>query len=153
MERRRYGGPLYETLEPIITGLGFGIVELIGRQRKNTFHVHLVIHHSDGVDVENCAEVHKTVLPRIEVLYESLEIHLQVSSPGIYRKFKDAREFEIFKGKKVKVLRTGRSEWVKGTIEEADESSVKLTFEEETDQSEGDVVPYAEIQKARLDYP
>ncbi len=153
MERRIYGGPLYESLEPIITGLGFGIVELVGRQRKSTFHVHLVIHHPDGVGIENCAQVHRTVLPRIEVMYESLDVHLEVSSPGIYRKIKDAREFEIFKGKSIKVLRSGSSEWIKARIDDADEKSVSLRFYENGDTMEKDVVPFAEIQKARLDYP
>ena len=105
---------LHELVAPLIEGLGYQIVELTGAQRKRTLHVHLVIHKPTGINLEDCTAVYKTIFPRLEVSTEADDVHLEVGSPGVYRKIKDASEFDIFLGSKVKIMSDDDLEWVFG---------------------------------------
>ena len=139
---------LFDDLNPVIRGLGYGIVELRHARRQGTLHVVLVIHSDGGVNVDACAGVYRAIYPRLEILYADADIQLEVSSPGIYRNFKSPREFAIFAGCSAKVLLEDETEWRKGTIGESDDSTVRMDF----DGTEVDL-SFADIRKARLDYP
>jgi ribosome maturation factor RimP len=137
---------LFTDLNPIITGLGYTIVEFKKQQVKGTLHVSIVIYKHTGISLDDCEEVHNTVLPRIELLEDLRDIHLEVSSPGINRKFKSADEFPIFVHNNVKILEEGASDWVRGQIESADEESVTIKCEKSTC-----TMNYEQIKKAKLD--
>ena len=139
---------LFDDLDPVIRGLGYCTVELRSAQRRGTLHVVLVIHRDGGVDVEACAGVHRAIYPRLEVLYDGVDIQLEVSSPGIYRNFKSPREFAIFAGSSAKVLLDGETEWRKGVIVESGDSTVTMDFDDTAE-----VLDLAVIRKAKLDYP
>lgn len=138
---------LFHDLEPVVRGLGYSIVELSAARRQGVFHVVLVIYRDDGVDVQACADIHRAIYPRLEVLHPDADIQLEVSSPGIYRNFKSPREFAIFAGCSAKVLLEGENEWRTGVIDTSSDSSVRLKVD-------GSVleVDFAEIRKAKLDY-
>lgn len=148
MERSPETGALYETVAPLVRGMGYQIVELVGKQRKQTFHVNLVIHQEQGVDLADCTQVYKAIYPRLEVVVGMTDLHLEVSSPGVYRTFKDAREFAIFAGSKVKVLTGDGSDWLVGTIGEVTDESVTI-------EAEGvpHTIRFDGIRKAQLAYP
>jgi len=137
---------LLEDLRPVVEGLGFHIVDLRGKQVKTTFHVSVIIHSPDGVGLDGCETVHRTVLPRLEMMEDNRDIHVEVSSPGIDRAFRTASEFAIFVGKGVRVLLKEENDWIGGIISSAGDKEVCL----ETD---GDTAcfGYAQIRKARLD--
>ncbi len=148
MKRSVEGGILYETVSPLVHGMGFQIVELVGTQRRGTFHANLVIYREAGVDIGDCTRVYKAVFPRLEVVVDAPEVHLEVSSPGVYRKIKDAREFAVFRGSKVRLMVADSTEWIVGTIVEAGEDAVTLRADGTTQSYR-----YVEIRKAQLDYP
>jgi len=53
---------------PIIEGLGFSVVELnIGRS-THQINVAIVIYNPEGVGIEDCASVSRTLRPRLELL-------------------------------------------------------------------------------------
>ena len=139
---------LFDDLDPVVRGLGYSIVELSAARRQGVFHVVLVIYRDDGVNVQACADIHRAIYPRLEVLHPDADIQLEVSSPGIYRNFKSPREFAIFAGCRVKLLLEGEGEWRKGIIGTSSGASVSLD-------SDGSVVEveFAVIRKAKLDYP
>ena len=86
-------------LKPIISGMGFEIVELkIGRAKKET-HITVIIYKPDGVGINDCTAVSKTIYPRLEFFEELENFILKVTSPGIDRVFKNPGEYKIF-GKK-----------------------------------------------------
>lgn len=147
MERSSQSGALFQTVAPLVRGMGFDIVELVGKQVKQTFHVNLVIHRDSGVDIADCTRVYKAVYPRLEVAVD-VEVHLEVSSPGVYRKFKDAREFAIFTGSKVKVLPENQSEWLVGMIGDATDEHVEIEEEDAVR-----TIRFEDIRKAQLAYP
>lgn len=138
---------LWDDVEPVISGLGFSIVELKSRIVRNNFQVHLVIYHPEGVGVEDCSLVYKTLFPRIEILIENRDINLEVSSPGIERRLKSVEEFAVFKGKGIRILPVDSEEWITGIIEETDLEKVRIKKGNETVDIE-----YNAVRKAKLDY-
>ncbi|HUX50118.1 MAG TPA: ribosome assembly cofactor RimP [Spirochaetia bacterium] len=137
---------LLEALGPLVQGLGYSIVEIHSTRIRGTTHVNMAIHRPDGVTVDGCAEVSRTILPRMEILYDTQDIYLEVASPGIDRKLKHPREYVIFKGKGVQIhLKDGKTV-LRGLIGESHADAVTLI--EESGQVD---VLYEQIQKARLD--
>lgn len=140
-------GALRDQLEEIVQGVGFRIVELSVSVVKGRTHVHLVIYRPEGVSIDDVAEVHKTVLPRIELLLDDRDVALQVASPGIDRTFKDNVEFAVFAGKGVRVLSHDRGDWIAGVIAAASDRDVDI------ETPEGVVkIAFSDVQKAKLDY-
>ena len=140
-------GVLADQVTPIVEGLGFRVVELNTAVVSGRIQVTLVIYSEDGVGIDDCATVHKTVLPRLEVLLDHRDVALQVASPGIDRILKDWKEFAVFAGRGVRVLRRGEEQWMGGIVRRADDHEVEIEGP-----SGLTVIQYAEIQKAKLDY-
>lgn len=138
--------PYSEEVIPLIEGLGFQLVELSSANRKGTLHVHLTIYRPEGVGLDDCAEVYTALMPRLEVLSDNRDIHLEVSSPGLSRGIKSGREFGLFQGKGVRVLTVDSDDWVGGVIVSSDEESVTIR----TKTGERRFV-YGTIKKAKLD--
>lgn len=136
---------LLEALEPVVQGLGYRIVDVRHSRVKGTLHVNLVIYRPEGVSVQSCADVSRTILPRLEIIFDSQDIYLEVGSPGIDRKIRLVREYEIFSGKGVAILRKDGST-LKGIIARCDDTSVYVR----TGQDEARIL-YEEIQKSKLD--
>ncbi len=122
-----------EEIEPVIEGLGFITVDLKMKTIKGTLQVHLVVYSKNGVTIENCSEIHRTILPRLEVFLENQEIKLEVASPGIGRILKDEREYRIFIDTAVSILFEGCSEWTNGTIKNVQERTIDFDNGNEED--------------------
>lgn len=136
---------IHSIIEPVIFAMGYTPVEIKIRQVKGTLHIHLVLHRKEGVSIDNCTEVHRTILPRIEAVTGERDLHLEVSSPGIDRVLKDHREFGVFTGLDVKVLTQSEEDWYYGTILSADEETVLLSTEEGEK-----TIAFANVKKAKL---
>ena len=137
---------LEAVMEPAVAGLGY---ELVDMQASNGGKLlRLFIDKPGGVDLEDCAAVsrHLTRLLAVEgVDYERLE----VSSPGLDRALRKARDFARFAGRKADVrMRTpdasGRRRFV-GVLRGAGEGQLSLELE-------GQMVALAldDIERARL---
>lgn len=137
---------LIAELAPVVEGLGYRIVEAKQAKVRGTIHVTLVIFSAGGVSVDGCADVSRTIMPRLELLFGSSEISLEVGSPGIDRTIKNNREFEIFSGRGVRMLLRDTGDWVSGVIRGVDGENVEIDGEAGTRS-----VPLTNIQKAKLD--
>ena len=92
---------------------------------------------------------------RMQLALGERDLSLEVSTPGLERSFKDLYEFTLFAGRRVRVYDSGRSAWVSGIIEAAQEESVVLSevfVEEKNKKTERMNIVYSAIQKAKLDY-
>ncbi len=138
--------PILETVEPVISGLGYTLVDIQSKFVRDRLRVIIVIYRESGITVDDCAAVHHAVQPRIEVLQDNRDVYLEVSSPGVDRKFRTNREFAVFKGRGARVLRGDNDQWVAGVIVEAKDGTVIL----END-SGREAVAMELIRKARLD--
>ena len=137
---------LRNQVEPIVEGTGYRVVELSSGVVKGRPHVNLVVYHPNGVSIDDCAEMHRTLLPRIELLMNNRDVALQISSPGIERTFKDESEFAVFLGRGVQLLLRDDG-WIGGCIVSATGTEVEI-------RTDGGVrtFAFADIQKAKLDY-
>ena len=138
---------LRQQATPIVEGLGFRVVEFSVAKVSGRAQVALVIYRESGIGIDDCAQVHRTLLPRLELLMNDRDVALQVMSPGIDRVFKSWTEFGVFVGRGASVLLRDNEAWISGVISRATESEVELT------RADGArVIRFSDIQKARLDY-
>jgi ribosome maturation factor RimP len=130
---------------PIIEGLGFSVVELnIGRS-THQINVAIVIYNPEGVGIEDCASVSRTLRPRLELLEGSENMRLEVSSPGLERVIKSRTEYALFTGRGVSVLAAGERQ--EGIIAGVTEDSLLLDCK-----GERKIIKFEQIRKAKLDY-
>ena len=157
------GAALFESLEPLLGGIGMALIEFSVFQGKRSAGVQaraVVMSserssvsserssaersRSDETGVEDCARAHRLILPRLELAFPGKDIYLEVSSPGIDRLIKDGSEFSHYIGREVRCYRTDISDWTTGILRSADEEKIVLEAEGET------ILSYETIAKARL---
>jgi ribosome maturation factor RimP len=137
--------PYFNDCEPLISGLGFKLVELVVFRKQSSWQVKVVLTGAEGVGIADCTKVHRALLPRLEAILSSQDMYVEVASPGLDRILKNALEFSVFSGKNVKVWNTDISDWMQGVIVSSTKEAVTLS----TEQGE-QTVPYNKIAKAKL---
>ena len=145
---------IYDTLLPVIKGLGMSLIELsVFRASKakplGNVQVKLIVQHSGRDDrvtgVDDCSRVHRAVTPRLELIFPGREIYLEVSSPGIDRLIKYTEEFEHYIGREIKCYRIDISDWSSGKLISVDSDKIILR------NKDGDLnLSFDIIAKARL---
>ena len=152
-----------ETVEPLLAGMGIFLVELTIGRLKGVTRVGVVIHRNDktpqgrggqmpqarggGVGIDDCAEVSRLLLPRLQTIEGLQDVSLEVSSPGIERTIRSPAEYAIFLGRGVRILSGTETEWFGGIIDRVEAGALWLRKGKE---KRGFAL--AEIRKARLDY-
>ena len=136
-------------IEPIIEGMGFSLVDLVIDRCYNSATV--VVYGQPGPSVGALAQISSNLKPRFE-LHEGLsQFGLIVTSPGSERVLRNNREFSLFRGKRVRLLRRSKREWESGVILDVDENSVSLG-EYGCSMDEGvETIGFRDIEKAILD--
>jgi len=102
---------LFEMVNPELSMMGFELIDLEFAGKS----LRLTIDKPGGVTLDDCVSVNR----RVSMLLDAQDpiegaYRLEVSSPGLNRKLKAAREFEHFSGRNVKV-QTGEG-IIRGTI-------------------------------------
>lgn len=146
LERKNKDNSLIKSIEQVIEGLGFSLVEFTSHKSRSNLAVNLIIYNEAGVNLDDCSKIYKTILPRIEVLEDSRDVNLEVSSPGITRNIKTVDEFAIFLGRKVRILKRNSTEWIHGSIESVSDSSVNVNYNKQTFS-----ICFVDINKAKLE--
>ncbi len=136
-----------EAVEPVLSGMGFSLVEMNLGRRKGSTRVSVVIYRQGGVGVNDCAEVSQMLLPRLQTIEGMMEVSLEVSSPGIERTFRHPSEYGIFRGRGVRVLAGAETEWQAGIIDAVEGDTLWLRRGRE---KKGFAIP--DIRRARLDH-
>lgn len=108
---------LRELVAPVIEGMGFQLVELGLHRSRSGSRVHVVVYRAQGVGVEDCAALSRSLRPRLELAAGLGEVGLEVSSPGLDRVIKDPTEYEIFRGRGVRLWLREASDWLDGINE------------------------------------
>lgn len=141
----------YKECAALVEGMGFKLVELKIVPAKEVTKISAMIAASDpavNIGVQDCAKVHRVLLPRLESLLGTEETTMELTSPGIEHNIKNAAEFTVFTGRDVRVWDKTVTDWVGGKIISADEKSVTL----EKEDSENVTVLYENIAKAKFIY-
>jgi len=108
---------LREMVAPVVEGLGFRLVELGLHRSHSGSKVHVVIYRGEGVGVDDCAALSRNLKPRLELEAGLGEVGLEVSSPGLERVLKDPLEYQIFRGRGMRLWLRDAADWLDGINE------------------------------------
>jgi ribosome maturation factor RimP len=137
---------LLEQVKPILDAMGFTLVELRLNRSRRQSHVSVVIYRPEGVGIDDCAALSRNLRPRLELLDWLPDLRLEVSSPGLDRVLKSGAEYEIFKGRGLRVWKEGADDWIEGINAGVVDGVLRL------ERSEGNAeIPLGLIRKAKLD--
>jgi ribosome maturation factor RimP len=133
-------------VEPVLNDLGYELVEVQFRREGHGQVLRVMIFRPEGIGVEDCARVSREVshLLDVEDLVDQA-YHLEVSSPGLDRPLKTARDFARCRGSQVHLILAETGEEITGTIGEVGEQEVSL------DTAQGArMISLALVKKAKL---
>jgi ribosome maturation factor RimP len=137
---------LFAKLEPLLSEAGLSLIDLSVNRHGGSVGVKMTVYSPKGTGTNECAKASRIAYPEALAMLGHPDPSLEVASPGIDRALRSVREWTIFKGKGVRVLLDGETEWLQGRIEGVEGDSVKLACPEGTR-----LVRFEEVSKARLD--
>lgn len=150
------GDPLYLDLKEIVANLGMVLCYVKKSNQNSTIQISVDIMKPEGeTGIDDCALVHNTILPRLEMKYGRDNLYVEVATPGLQRNLRDYYEFSVFTGKRCRVYSLKYSCWVNGIICATDGNSVTLNdyeIEDTGEKGESMTFGYEDIQKAKLEY-
>lgn len=116
------------------TPLGIEIVDVEWNDKETALTVY--IETEGGVDLDTCEKFHNAIMEPIDELDPTYDrpYTLNVSSPGLDRPFKTARDFERNLGGEVEVKLFAPlkgKKFLEGTLTEFDENTVSVTVNNE----------------------
>ena len=120
-------------LEEDIEKLGCKVwgLELFGRRSNQTLRIYL--DKNEGISVEDCEKVSKHVSKVLDTENDFSEnFILEVSSPGLDRKFFYNEQYKDYLNEPLKVtfLDSQNKKTIQGRLEEVDKTSIKLEMKE-----------------------
>jgi ribosome maturation factor RimP len=139
-----------ELLLPILEERDFKLVDIEFIPSKRPI-LRIYIYNPEGTSIDDCEWVSKRIgaLLDVEDLIDKAYI-LEVSSPGLDRKFKNIEEYDIFKGRDV-VIKTkepiNEKKVFKGTLLGLEDEKVKIKENEETVK-----IPLENVSQTKLDF-
>jgi len=146
---RRNTNQMWDLLEPVVTGMGYELVEIEYNPTTRHGLLRIYIDHEDGIQLDDCTDVSHQVSALLDV--EDLiqgHYNLEVSSPGLDRPLTSIKDYQRFTGEMVKIKTAmaidGRRNF-KGRLRgvEADEINIECDGQQF-------YLPLASIEKARL---
>jgi ribosome maturation factor RimP len=136
---------LFDSVEAVVKGFDMSLVELSVSRHKGGVQVRAIIYKNGTVGIDDCARVHRAMLPRLELAFPKQELNTEVSSPGIERKIKDGSEFIHYVGRQLNCYRTDISDWTSGILMSAGDTHIVIKGKNEMIN-----LPYGVIAKAKL---
>ncbi|MDH5765703.1 MAG: ribosome maturation factor RimP [Gammaproteobacteria bacterium] len=146
----KHANDLWALLEPVITGLGYEVVDIEFRPHPRDGLLRVFIDQESGIQLEDCELVSRQLSAMLDV-EDPIPGHfnLEVSSPGLDRPLRKAEDFERFTGEMVKIKLSmptieGQRNFT-GKLLGLEENEVLLEVDGETK-----YLPLGGIDKARL---
>ena len=140
-----------ELLEPVVRSEGLVLVELSWRRERGGQVLRLCVDRPQGgVSLNECTELSRQVSDLLDV-EEPIEVpySLEVSSPGLNRKLKDPREFDLFAGRPARLVVSppeGGTQVVQGVLKGTMGQDVLIEVKGKVK-----ALPVAQVAKAKLD--
>lgn len=137
-----------EVIEKDIERLGCKVwgLELFGRHSNQTLRIY--IDNKDGISVEDCEKVSKHVSKVLDTENDFSEKYmLEISSPGLDRKFFYKEQYQEFINESIRVtfFDNDNKKTIKGNLQEVNDISIKLEIKEEIHE-----IPFSSIIQANL---
>ena len=122
----------YKECAVLVEGLGYKLVDLKIIPAKTITKISAIVttvNPDENMGINDCAKVHRVLLPRLEELLGTEDTTMELTSPGIEHNIKNAAEFAVFKGRNVRVWDKEITDWIGGKIISADDKSVTMEKE------------------------
>ncbi|MCR4432996.1 MAG: ribosome maturation factor RimP [Coprothermobacterota bacterium] len=132
--------------KPILARAGFALLEVEVHPGKEP-RVIFIIYKPEGVSIADCERVTGILSEHVDQFFAG-RYHLEVSSPGLDRELKRREEFDLFKGREVRILLKRPIEGedtVEGILEGLEGENVRLRSG-----AKAFAFPLEVVQKARL---
>ena len=148
---------ILEKITPLIenTTMRYGYVpiEIVFVKENHRWFLRIFLYSSEkDVTLDDCEKVTRSLSDFLDELIP-VKYYLEVSSPGLERKFKSDKEFVIFKGKRISIK---LKEPIEGEVEKIFKGEI-LDFDETEglrffrfDDGQELLIPRANIQSAKL---
>jgi len=147
---------LYKDIQQLMDSLSLDVVEVNTHDEKNETIMQLFLNKRGGeITTEDLEKAYNIVYPRYSVIFQNRDLTLEVTSPGLQRSLKDWHEFEIFKGKDVRVYSTKYSTYIVGKIESCNSDTLEISdymIEDKKEKGDRIILDCDEIAKAKLEY-
>jgi len=140
---------LRRSLEAVLDGLKFSLIELTVSKHRGSVQIRAVIYNGASIGTDDCAAVHRAVMPRLELAFPQQDIYLEVSSPGIDRLIKNGAEFRFYKGRAVRCYRSDITDWTAGILESADEEGIVIKTKEGNERINFDIIAKAKFDSSQ----
>ena len=138
-KREEYEQKTEELLEPIVTALGFELVDVEYVKEGGTWYLRAYIDKPGGITVDDCEAVSRKfsdILDEKDYIPDSYVF--EVSSPGLGRPLKKEKDFKRSLGEEVEI-RTyraiDRQKEFTGILKAYDENTVTIAYEDDTEQT------------------
>lgn len=145
--------PYYEEAAKLTEAMGFLLIDIQTLSTRSSFRVSAVVAKKGAfaaISVEELSEVHKALLLRMEALLKRKDVYMELSSPGIERKIKNAAEFPFYIGKEVKLYDNEAGEWKKGSIVSSTSREVVLSVVCDSGETKEESYEFSRLSKAKL---
>ncbi|AIJ30142.1 ribosome maturation factor RimP [Borreliella valaisiana] len=134
---------VYNLIKNLTERANIEILEINVFKNKNSGKIQIVLYSKNfSLGIDLLTDLHKMILLILEANLK-YSFTLELSTPGINRKIKSDKEFQIFEGKKIKLMLD--NEFEEGLILKSKSKS----FIFKTDSKELNVF-YSDVKKARL---
>jgi ribosome maturation factor RimP len=141
---------LHDLLEPEIASQGVDLLEVSLAPAGSRVVVRIVIHSAAGVSHGDCARVTRIAAEKLDEREAVPGSYiLEVSSPGTDRVLKSEREFDVFRGRRVRLWRDveGTPTETAGVCAGTRENGLVVL---RSDDGEESTIPWSSVTKARL---
>ena len=139
--------PYYSECKGLVEGLGYRLVDFSLARIKTGWHAQAVIFSPDGIGIDDCTKVHKPLQQKLEVLLNSQDVFMEVSSPGVQRVLKKTYELEAFVGEQISVWDSDCTDWLSGKLTAYTDAGIVL----ETKNGNKEI-SFENCKKAKLEY-
>jgi len=101
-------------------------IDIFGGKNRQ---ISVIVYSNENLGIDELTSISRIIKPVLEKIPSLKEdFNLEVSSPGIYRNLKFLKEFDIFKGRKIKIV-TEEGLVLTGTCNGTDEKTLSFTDE------------------------
>lgn len=115
-----------DEVEKLVEAMAYKLVDYSLERTKFGWQANVIIFAKNGTGIEDCAKVHKPLQQRLEVLLNTQELSMEVSSPGVRRVLKKTYEFKAFIGEQVSVWDETCTDWRSGKLVDYNDTGIVL---------------------------
>lgn len=135
MSRAALAAEIEKQIQGKLERMGIEVLEVEYRKENGDLMLRVYIDTESGVTLDTCSQATRAIRDVIDEEEDMVYDHLEVSSPGINRKLIKDKDFERFRGERVKVkllqALDGQKNWV-GDLVERNADEIILDTEQGT---------------------